>query len=187
MTQGRVTHMVGSPFWMPPEMIQKVPHGLPTDLWSFGITLMELANGHPPHRRASIKAMFVAATVGYPQPFEEPERWSPEFGDFLSRCLRVNADERATAKELHTPPHPFLAKAATRDQMKVLFIKTYAVADACSSSGNGQRDLQPQEGSRNRLVRRIFLWIIKFCDDSFSLELYHSKLHTFTEAQFAAA
>lgn len=68
--------MVGSPFWMPPEMIVHKPHGylfsfayyfylvgLLADIWSMGITAMEMANGHPPHRKSPMRAMFVAATV----------------------------------------------------------------------------------------------------------------------------
>jgi len=70
ISQGKVVHMVGSPFWMPPEMILRQPHGLPVDVWSFGVCLMEMANGHPPNRKSSIKAMFVAATTGYTSPLE---------------------------------------------------------------------------------------------------------------------
>lgn len=55
VSQGEVVHMVGSPFWMPPEMIRRDPHGLPVDIWSLGVCLMELANGHPPNRKSSIK------------------------------------------------------------------------------------------------------------------------------------
>ena len=50
------THMVGSPYWMPPEMIKKEPHGLPVDIWSSGICTLELMNGKPPNRDNSLKA-----------------------------------------------------------------------------------------------------------------------------------
>merc|ERR1711959_42771 len=36
LRDGPQTHMVGSPYWMPPEMIKKQPHGLPVDIWSTG-------------------------------------------------------------------------------------------------------------------------------------------------------
>lgn len=39
---GEIVHRVGSPFWLPPEMINHEPHGLPVDVWSFGICCMEM-------------------------------------------------------------------------------------------------------------------------------------------------
>lgn len=39
---------------MPPEMIKRQPHGLPVDVWSFGICCMEMANGHVPNRKSSL-------------------------------------------------------------------------------------------------------------------------------------
>ena len=47
--------MVGSPFWMPPEMIQCKPHGYAADIWSFAICLIEMADKRPPNRKARIK------------------------------------------------------------------------------------------------------------------------------------
>jgi len=108
ISQGEVVHMVGSPFWMPPEMIKRQLHGLPVDVWSFGICVMEMANGHPPNRKSSIEAMFVAAADGYPLPFEEPEIWSDQFNDLLSHCLLCDPYERWTANQLLE--HPFLEK-----------------------------------------------------------------------------
>lgn len=52
-SQGPVVHMVGSPYWMPPEMIKKDPHGLPVDVWSFGICIVEMITGNPPNHKSS--------------------------------------------------------------------------------------------------------------------------------------
>jgi serine/threonine protein kinase len=92
--------MVGSPFWMPPEMIKRQVYGPAVDIWSFAICLLELANGEPPNRRSALKAMFVAGTEGYPQPFRNPNAWSEDFKDFISRCLEIEPSRRATADEL---------------------------------------------------------------------------------------
>lgn len=109
-------HMVGSPFWMPPEMIKRQQYSYPVDIWSFAICLLELANGQPPNRKSSLKAMFTAGTEGYPKPFKNPAQWTRDFKDFMSRCLQSDPEERATAEELLQ--HPFLAKADTRKGMK---------------------------------------------------------------------
>merc|ERR1711916_182042 len=55
---GQPTHMVGSPFWIPPEMVRREPHGTAADVWSFGICTLELANNVIPNRHNSIYAMF---------------------------------------------------------------------------------------------------------------------------------
>jgi len=114
ISQGEVVHMVGSPFWMPPEMILRKPHGLLVDIWSFGICTMEMANGHPPNRKSSIQAMFVAATVGYPEPLEN-SGWSPEFNDFLTKCVQVSPEARSDVATLQN--HPFLKKVSERSEM----------------------------------------------------------------------
>jgi len=148
ISQGRVVHMVGSPFWMPPEMILRQPHGLPVDVWSYGVCLMEMANGHPPNRKSSIKAMFVAATTGYTSPLEdgaemdiseeeEKERekkdekkkkrreavWSDLFKEFVGMCLKVDPDARADVPTLQQ--HGFLSKTADQKDVAALFRKLF--------------------------------------------------------------
>jgi len=123
ISQGEVVHMVGSPFWMPPEMIKRQPHGLSTDVWSFGICCMEMANGHVPNRKSSIAAMFISASDGYPMPFEQPEDWSDEFNDFIMHCLRCDPTERWTVPQLLE--HPFMAKCASKEEMVKIFFDIY--------------------------------------------------------------
>jgi serine/threonine protein kinase len=85
-------------------------------VWSFGITLLELINGLPPHRYAlivlllgsccldarncSARAMFVAATRGYPVlPLSKRLRWSAELTDFLHNCLAFDPLTRWSAEK----------------------------------------------------------------------------------------
>lgn len=111
---------------MPPEMIRKEPHGLPVDIWSFGICLMELANGRLPHRKSSILAMFKAATLGFPDPFESARKWSSGFLDFMRKCLVIDPTQRATAAELLE--HPWLEKRARRTDMRACFIQIHSAS-----------------------------------------------------------
>jgi len=123
ISQGEVVHMVGSPAWMSPEMIKRQPHGLSTDVWSFGICCMEMANGYVPNRKSSIFAMFISASEGYPMPLEEPAKWSEEFNHFITQCLKCNPTERFTVPQLLE--HLFLAKSVSKEEMVNLLIDIY--------------------------------------------------------------
>jgi len=109
ITSGPKTAMVGSPFWMPPEMINRRPHDYKVDIWSLGICMTELANGCPPNQRSSFKAMFEVATVGYDRPLSNPMSWSKDFITFVDECLRFEATQRPSAHDLLQ--HPFVREA----------------------------------------------------------------------------
>ncbi|KAK5579766.1 hypothetical protein RB653_009452 [Dictyostelium firmibasis] len=115
-------HMVGSPFWMAPEMIQQKYHSTPVDIWSFAISLLEMANQRPPMMESAVKAMFTVATDGATG-FDDPTLWSDCFKDFLSLCLKQDPAERATAEELLK--HPFIKKADSRDNMENILKKIF--------------------------------------------------------------
>ena len=107
--------LVGSPFWLPPEMLRSIPHGTPADIWSFGICVVELAEGEPPHRKNCLLALHQLAN-GIAPTLNPSRTWSPEFHEFVAKCLTIDQQKRGTAEELMA--HPFLAQAATRRSMK---------------------------------------------------------------------
>jgi hypothetical protein len=130
-TQRKLCHMAGSPFWMPPEMILGIPHGTPADMWSFAICLLELANGEPPNRKSPVRAMFLAATEGI---HVTSEKYSPDFTDFLGKCLQIDQTKRATAGELLK--HPFLNKADSQDTMRKILAQIF-ISNAISNLDYG--------------------------------------------------
>jgi len=106
--------MVGSPFWLAPEMIQGKTHCSPADIWGFGICLLEMANKSAPNEDSRMRAMYLTATKGAPLP--NPQLWSGEFNHFLMDCLKMDPNERATAEQLLE--HPFIRKADSRKSME---------------------------------------------------------------------
>jgi len=115
--------MLGSPHWMPPEMILRMPHTYTADIWSFGISLLELTNKHPPTAQHKVRAMWISA-VGKVDPFEEPDRWSNNYKDFMSRCLEKDPLKRGTSAELLQ--HPFLEQASnTRKVMRKILTEVF--------------------------------------------------------------
>jgi len=94
--------ILGSPFWIPPEMIKHKPHSFPADLWSLGVCLLELYLMGPPHAISNLKCMFKVATEGL-MPIV-PNLCSDSAKNFLGHCLQVDPAQRATASKLLEHP-----------------------------------------------------------------------------------
>ena len=79
------------------------------DIWSFGITLIEMAEMDPPHHE--MRAERVGAKIRQAQPptLKDGRRWSSNFTNMLSSCLKRNPTERLTCQELKQ--HPFMSDA----------------------------------------------------------------------------
>eukprot|EP01080_Neovahlkampfia_damariscottae_P007050 gene7050-11213_t len=105
--------VMGTPYWMAPEVIRGIDYSFKADVWSLGVVAIEMADGEPPHMELQpLRALFVIATQPAPS-VREPEKWSKEFKEFLSMCLQKSQENRATCEQLLQ--HPFLEKAGTKD------------------------------------------------------------------------
>ena len=104
--QNKRNSVVGTPYWMAPELIRGMDYDCSVDIWSLGILAIEMAEGEPPFLAfPPLRALFLIATKGTPT-LKEPDKWSDTFKDFMSRSLDIDFHNRATAEELLE--HPFL-------------------------------------------------------------------------------
>ncbi|KAK8829935.1 hypothetical protein WA577_001326 [Blastocystis sp. JDR] len=109
--ENRRKSVVGTPFWMAPELIRGTAYDGSVDIWSLGITALEMADGEPPYyREPPLRALLMIHTSPSPT-VHNPDKWSPEFLDFLKRCLELDPSKRGTADEMLK--HPFVEKACT--------------------------------------------------------------------------
>ncbi|KAJ3003894.1 putative protein serine/threonine kinase, partial [Thoreauomyces humboldtii] len=103
---------VGTPYWMAPEVILRSAYNakamvfgmVQADIWSLGITAWELVKGLPPH--ANIHPMRVLFMIPQQPSPELDGDFSPEFKDFVAKCLAKRPSQRPTAAELLQ--HPFI-------------------------------------------------------------------------------
>jgi len=103
--------MVGTPYWMAPELVRGKSYDSKVDIWSLGIMLLEMAEWEPPFlREQPLRALYLIATKGAPK-FKEPERWSRHMNAFLQAACEVDPVNRAGADDLLQ--HEFIKTAAT--------------------------------------------------------------------------
>lgn len=107
--------MIGTPFWMAPEVIQEIGYDCLADIWSVGITAIEMAEGKPPYADIHpMRAIFMIPAKPAPQ-LKDSERWSKEFIDFVGKCLVKDTDNRETATALMK--HKFISTAQKSDTL----------------------------------------------------------------------
>ncbi len=135
----RVT-MIGTPYFMAPEVLESSKYDAKADIWSIAITAYELAVGQPPLADIHpMRAIFLIPTGPAPT-LPNPENYSPEFNDFLRVCLQKDPSKRPSADELLK--HPFLQ--SVKEKAVIL-----ELLDDCLKAIEDYRDMEAKEQQEN--------------------------------------
>ena len=106
--------VIGSPYWMAPEVLtgEAAAYSVSADVWSLGVTAIEIAEGAPPLARLHPLRAILLIPSRAPPALARPAAWSAAFADFLALCLRKDPAQRPPARELQE--HAFLTGARAR-------------------------------------------------------------------------
>ncbi|KAI0989179.1 hypothetical protein GJ496_010645, partial [Pomphorhynchus laevis] len=132
---------IGSPYWMAPEVIvcetnKTEGYSYPVDIWSFGITVMEIAELNPPHYEMNQNRVCIRILHHGKPSLLDPKKWSTSFVDFLNCCCVVKPSARSTAKELLD--HKFIKKVT--DGSGADSFLNYLRSSFCNSRSDDKSD-----------------------------------------------
>ncbi|KAJ8408783.1 hypothetical protein AAFF_G00246010 [Aldrovandia affinis] len=128
-TLQRRDSFIGTPYWMAPEVVmcetmKDAPYDYKADIWSLGITLIELAQIEPPHHELNPMRVLLKIAKSEPPTLEQPGKWSREFKDFLKKTLDKNPETRPNATQLLE--HPFVCSMKTSRPLRDLVAEAKA-------------------------------------------------------------
>lgn len=117
---------IGTPYWMAPELVlcetfRDNPYDFKVDIWSLGITLIELAQMEPPNSEMSPMRVLLKIQKSDPPKLDQPSKWSKEFNDFLLRSLIKDPATRPTTEGLLSLP--FISRPLDSKPIKDLLLE----------------------------------------------------------------
>ncbi|OIT04476.1 PREDICTED: STE20/SPS1-related proline-alanine-rich protein kinase isoform X1 [Nicotiana attenuata] len=160
---------VGTPCWMAPEVMEQL-HGydFKADIWSFGITALELAHGHAPFSKYPPMKVLLMTLQNAPPglDYERDKKFSKSFKQMIASCLVKDPSKRPSAKKLLK--HPFFKQARSNDYIaRTLLEGLPALGDRMKALKRKEEDMlaqkkipdgQKEEISQNEYKRGISSW-----------------------------
>uniref|UniRef100_A0A8C5C1I9 non-specific serine/threonine protein kinase n=1 Tax=Gadus morhua TaxID=8049 RepID=A0A8C5C1I9_GADMO len=152
-TLQRRDSFIGTPYWMAPEVVmcetmKDAPYDYKADIWSLGITLIELAQIEPPHHELNPMRVLLKIAKAEPPSLSHPHRWSPEFRDFVKVSLDKNPESRPTATQLLE--HPFVRSVVSNRPLRDLVAE--AKAEVMEEIEDNREEGEDEESSELPLV-----------------------------------
>ena len=115
--------IVGTPYWMAPEVIRNKLYDEKADIWSIGILMMEMTEGDPPYMDLPpLRALFLITTKGIP-PLKERSSWSVDLVRIVESCLLKDPSLRPSAEDILASP--FIERACSKEEFIKVVLETH--------------------------------------------------------------
>uniref|UniRef100_A0A8C1AIQ9 non-specific serine/threonine protein kinase n=1 Tax=Cyprinus carpio carpio TaxID=630221 RepID=A0A8C1AIQ9_CYPCA len=152
-TLQRRDSFIGTPYWMAPEVVmcetsKDRPYDYKADIWSLGVTLIELAQIEPPNHEMNPMRVLLKIAKSEPPTLAIPSRWSSEFSDFLRKALDKNVDNRWNALQLLQ--HPFVSNVMDNKPLRELIAE--AKAEVFEEIEEGKEEEEEEEPESQPVV-----------------------------------
>uniref|UniRef100_A0AAY4BM56 non-specific serine/threonine protein kinase n=1 Tax=Denticeps clupeoides TaxID=299321 RepID=A0AAY4BM56_9TELE len=145
-TLQRRDSFIGTPYWMAPEVVmcetsKDRPYDYKADIWSLGVTLIELAQIEPPNHELNPMRVLLKIAKSEPPTLMQPSKWSPEFRDFLKKALDKSVDNRWSTAQLLQ--HPFVLSVVDNKPLRELIAE--AKAEVTEEIEEGKEEEEEEE------------------------------------------
>jgi serine/threonine-protein kinase 24/25/MST4 len=143
-TMTKCNTFVGSPYWMAPEILTQNNYDGKADIWSLGITCLELTTGKPPLSEITpLKVITVIPTKPPPEP--DKTKFSKNFVDFVAVCLTKDPKARPTTHVLLK--HPLIAAAGD----KSLLVSVAGTAPSGKTEGKDDKKTETKKAEPKKV------------------------------------
>ncbi|CAJ1951463.1 unnamed protein product [Sphenostylis stenocarpa] len=188
---------VGTPCWMAPEVMEQL-HGynFKADIWSFGITALELAHGHAPFSKFPPMKVLLMTLQNAPPglDYERDKKFSKSFKQMIASCLVKDPTKRPSASKLLK--HSFFKQARSNDHIRKLLEGLPALGDRMEALKRKEEDMLAQkkmpdgkmeELSQNEYKRGISGWNFNLEDMKAQASLIHDFDDVMSDINHAAS